>query len=442
MRLYYEDNLVKIYQGDCRDINTDIGLFTGIVTDPPYSIGFMGQKWDSTGIAFNTDTWSKLKDVCQSGAFLLSFGGTRTFHRLAVAIEDAGWSLRDTMGWIYGSGFPKSLDISKSIDKKFGAEREIIGTYHIPNDSDAGNAGKSYNDKPIHGNIFGDKDTRMVSITTPSTMYAKEFEGYGTALKPAWEPILVCMKPVDGTFVNNALEHGVAGINVDECRVSMTDEDIEYYDKKSSRENHGVNFDVAESQHKGTATKPHIKGRFPANIIHDGSDEVIEMFPQTKSTMTIRKNKGISQKGTFAFGDRGKECDAGYIDEGSASRFFYCAKASKSERDNGCESMQIKRPDDRTSTGMGSFEQKGVLPGRNFHPTVKPLSLMRYLVKLIAPPKNALILDPFMGSGSTLVACKQLGIKCVGVELSEEYCEIAANRCKAVNQICMDFDDE
>jgi DNA modification methylase len=389
MQPYYQSKYVTILHGNCLD--TNLKGITGIVTDPPYELSFMGKKWDGTGISFQQDTWKILRECCKPGAMLLSFGGSRTFHRIAVAIEDAGWEFRDTIMWVYGSGFPKSRDIGKDMEKlAVGGIKnlEVIGSKQGIK-VETGTQGYSYNKEYVAGKSMGG---RQISGDIPIYKINNSWEGYGTALKPAFEPILVCMNPLDGTFANNALKHGVAGLNIDECRVPTDDKPRIGNTERSdcTQTAYGTGW-----QKSGT-TPP--QGRFPANFIHDGSQEVMDLFPDTKSGSGIKKQASGSANSIFNINKvNGVYCEGS---EGSAGRFFYCAKASKSERGE-----------------------------ENNHPTVKPLSLMEYLVKLISPPKDALILDPFMGSGTTLMACKQLGIKCIGIELDESSCEIAAKRC-------------
>ncbi len=254
----------QIIHGDCRDILPTLDKASAIVTDPPYELGFMGKSWDSKGVSFQKETWQAVRNACKSGAMLLSFGGTRTFHRIACAIEDAGFEYRDTIMWVYGSGFPKSLDISKAIDKQAGAEREIV---RMRVDGNKGGGAKTYDDD----NYIWDKP---FAETKPATPEAQLWEGYGTALKPAYEPIIVAMNPIDGTFANNALKHGVAGLNIDGCRVEYQDGDNAL--ENGLRRAEKPRADIRSGNfHTGDWTdKKHIvasgmtnKGRFPANFI-------------------------------------------------------------------------------------------------------------------------------------------------------------------------------
>lgn len=366
-----------IYQGDCRDVMASLEpeSVDAIVTDPPYGLSFMGKEWDHgvPGESF----WREALRVAKPGAYLLAFGGTRTYHRLACAIEDAGWEIRDCLGWLYGSGFPKSHDISKAIDKAAGAEREVVGV-------SARHGGGS-------SDIFPERGTNP--LTAPATDDAKRYDGWGTCLKPAWEPIVMARKPLVGTVANNVLTYGTGGINIDASRVTVDDDS--YAKNCSGDRGHADNRKRNLGFAMGGGSASAI-GRFPANIIHDGSEEVLELFPQAKGGTWNRTD------GARHFDNNGEP--TGYITSGSdtsvgsAARFFYCAKASKSDRGEG-----------------------------NTHPTVKPTSLMEYLVRMVTP-EGGVVLDPFMGSGSTLKAASRLGFDCIGIDLSADYCDIAAER--------------
>ena len=321
-----------------------------IVTDPPYELGFMGKKWDSSGIAYNSETWNLCLDLLKSGGHLLSFGGSRTYHRMAVAIEDGGFEIRDQIMWLYGSGFPKSLNIGKSVDKKQDNNRTEI--------------------KVTKGN--------------------SEYEGWGTGLKPAHEPIVLARKPIsEKTITDNVLKHGTGGINIDGCRVGNE------------------------------------LGRFPANVMHDGSDVIVNEFPYTKSG----KMKQHIEGGQYNVYGKMYPRDVETIgDEGSAARFFYCPKASKKERNFGLIDLEDKQYsfDGRKKEIENPF-QRNKSVAKNNHPTVKPIKLMQYLCRLITP-KGGTVLDPFMGSGTTGLACKNEGFDFIGIEKEKEYFEIAKAR--------------
>jgi DNA modification methylase len=399
---------INLLLGDCRERLKELPdcSVDSVVTDPPYELGFMGKSWDSTGVAYDVTVWRECLRVLKPGGHLLAFGGSRTYHRLAVAIEDAGFQIRDQIMWVYGSGFPKSLNISKAIDKAAGAGREVVG-------KKKGGTGLGLLDKS--STIGGEFD-----ITAPATAEAEEWDGWGTALKPAHEPIVLARKPLVGTVANNVLTYGVGGINIDGCRVGNEDTR-----SPASKTALGIMNDDAWQAQEVMAGSAN--GRFPANFIHDGSDEVLELFPDTKG------GTWNTTKGARHFNNDGEP--TGYATSkqdsstGSAARFFYCAKANKKDRNEGLDGFEEKRPDERSVTGMGTFEEKGVAKQANHHPTVKPTDLMRYLCRLITPP-NGVVLDPFTGSGSTGKAALLEGFNFIGVEQSEEYIKIAEARIK------------
>ena len=384
-----------IFNGDCLEVmrGLDENSIDTCITDPPYELGFMGKKWDSSGVAFQPETWQAVFRVLKPGALLLAFGGTRTYHRMVCAIEDAGFEIRDMVEWVYGSGFPKSYDIGKGIDKQAGAEREVVGEYISPENTSGGKGRKfCHGGQPLDG---------LPKITAPSTPEAQLWDGWGTALKPAHEPIVVAMKPVDGNFVNNALTWGVAGLWIDGGRVE-TNDSYSYPNGAG-----GNSFSVGKSP-DGKRIEPVVnnpQGRFPANLIHDGSDEVLEVFPETGASKASLR--GSRPRSPAVVGDREyielSNTPRGHNDNGgSASRFFYCAKASRAERNAGLEN--------------------------NGHPTVKPIALMRYLVRLTKTPTGGVVLDPFMGSGTTGIACELEGRDFIGIEREPEYVEIAEKR--------------
>jgi site-specific DNA-methyltransferase (adenine-specific) len=406
--------------GDCREVMQTMAdnSVDAIVTDPPYELGFMGKSWDSTGVAYDVTVWQECLRVLKPGGHLLAFGGSRTYHRLAVAIEDAGFQIRDQIMWVYGSGFPKSLNIGKAIDKASGAEREVVSTYET---HDIRNAG-----------LMDRKGSMTVEVTAPATAEAKEWEGWGTALKPAHEPIVMARKPLDGTVANNVLTHGVGGINIDGSRIGNQSRT---YDLTMTSGNFQTT-NGGKNQKSGTTT---VTGRFPANFIHDGSDEVLQLFPDSKGGAYPAK-RGQAVNTAFA---SGQETEGGFRamgDSGSAARFFYCAKASKKDRNEGLDQFEEKQTlggggltaelkDDgsyETASAGGKF---GSVKAKqtNHHPTVKPTDLMRYLCRLVTPP-NGTVLDPFLGSGSTGKAATLEGFNFIGIEQSAEYAEIANAR--------------
>jgi len=416
-----------IYQGKCKDILKTIkdNSYTGILTDAPYGLSFMGKKWDYD--VPDIETFKELLRVTKSGGYLLCFAGSRTQHRMAVNIEDAGWIIKDTIMWIYGSGFPKSHNLGKAIDSTLivgGSNsqrlREIEQTY----------GGDSYTLKGKNNGIMGEEKFWDRKQYENQTNLGSDFNGHGTALKPSFEPIIVAMKPCDGTYAENAINHGVAGLNIDECRVGTHAKTFTDYGMGANGTTYNwKNTDRRERVYDGS------KGRWPANLIHDGSPEVVELFPDTgKSTGGRIGNAGGNAVQCVPTGQF-KKGQSGFGDSGSAARFFYCAKASKTEKNAGIEIAAAKQRDmsrnaDQASMngGDGNPFNRGAKIVRNHHPTVKPIALMEYLAKLLKMPENTKLLDPFMGSGTTLIACERLGIECDGMEMNKDYIEIAKSR--------------
>jgi site-specific DNA-methyltransferase (adenine-specific) len=339
---------------------------------------------------------------------------------MAVAIEDAGFQIRDQLMWVYGSGFPKSLDVSKAIDKQAGAPVKVGKAFKV--------AGE-YGDRDLRDpeTLGTDRDAMRHSAITDA---AKQWDGWGTALKPAHEPIVLARKPLDGTVANNVLTHGVGGINIDGCRVDMGDE---YDPTKIQRQQNSSGtiegaFGASSLIGKEIATyKP--GGRWPANFIHDGSDDVLELFPDSKGGAYPAK-RGQAIATSFA---SGQETEGGYRamgDSGSAARFFYCAKANKTDRNEGLDGFAPKRDADRIAddgVGGANPRNRSNTAKVNHHPTVKPTDLMRYLCRLITPPGGT-ILDPFTGSGSTGKAAILEGFNFIGIELDPDYITIAQAR--------------
>ena len=417
----------KIHHADIKEwaANYDGPLFDGILCDPPYELGFMGKSWDSTGIAFDVDLWKDLLRICKPGAHLLAFSGSRTYHRMAVAIEDAGFEIRDMIEWVYGSGFPKSLNIGKAVDKIQGNEREYLGKN--PNSRLVKRDKNSAFERPV--------DTNPAADMKHLTKGTSEWEGYGTALKPAHEPCVLARKPIEGTVANNVLKHGTGGLAIDNCRVSHSEPQKTTVRKARSAGWNMENTGFDSTKNDTASANP--TGRFPANLIHDGSDEVEAVFPQTKSQAGVKNlptsniyggNSLLSSK-TVGTGEI-----TGYSDSGSASRFFYTAKASKSERNAGLEDFEDRRAGAMEFRNRES--EKGQFEGepqyaKNHHPTVKPLSLTKYLATLIKPPTGGRLLVPFSGSGSEMIGALQAGWEYVeGVEITEEYIPIAEARIK------------
>jgi DNA modification methylase len=388
-----------------------------IVTDPPYELGFMGKKWDNSGIAYSVELWTECLRVLKPGGHLLSFGGTRTWHRVAVAIEDAGFDVRDSIAWMYGSGFPKSLDVSKAINKSAGVE---------------------YESKPASGVGFmnatddGYNTTlNQLSQVGENTPEAEQWQGWGTALKPAFEPIVVARKPLAGkTVAANVLEHGTGALNIDGSRIGTETGDYNHPGNSGIQDKRSVYGKFAN----GNQVEPHAKGRWPANVILDehSAGELDEQSGNSKSP-----DKPVTQGGKeFGMGgEAGRMRDGfgiGYGDTGGASRFFYCAKASKRDRNEGLEGLEAKAATRWPQGGIQEGSSRGAI-SQNFHPTVKPTNLMRYLVKLVTPPGGT-VLDPFTGSGSTGKAAILEGFDFIGIELTEEYLPIIDARLKHAEQ--------
>jgi site-specific DNA-methyltransferase (adenine-specific) len=373
MKIIHSDCLVALKEMDENSIDS-------IVTDPPYGLSFMGKKWDYD--VPSKEIWEACFRALKPGGHLLSFAGTRTQHRMAVNIEDAGFEIRDMIAWVYGSGFPKSHDVSKAIDREAGVERKVIGK----------TAGMGKQNPEWNGTAKGRSENSFkpeYNVTAPATHESQQWQGWGTALKPAMEPITVARKPLEGTVAENVMKHGTGAINVGGCRVGTeTIQTNRYTPGRDMTSFHGsqAGNEYASSTHAG---------RWPANLIHDGSEEVVGMFPQADTI--------------------------------SAARFFYCAKASKADRDEGCEGLNRQK-----AGAMSGIETREGKPTNqplrtNHHPTVKPTTLMRYLCRLVTPP-NGTILDPFMGSGSTGKAAILEGFNFIGIEREAEYIKIAEAR--------------
>ena len=407
---------VKIIYGDCREVMAamEAESVNSIVTDPPYGLQFMGREWDRlwrnntkadqvyiektdgelTSRARKLPDYSATKPhqmqtwhyqwavealrLLKPGGHMLAFGGTRTYHRMACAIEDAGFEIRDQIQWLYGSGFPKSHDVSKGIDKAASAEREITG---VSSNAIAGGTG-------FHagvGESYG--YSAEFDITTPATESARDWQGWGTALKPACEPIVLARKPLgERTIAANVLEHGTGALNIDGCRVETDENTARQCKAPGYGLLHGTNPRGRPNETHGGAAN----GRWPANVIHDGSPEVMEAFAVSgESKSQPRTPSPRHHTGRVTTFQRGSET-SNFADTGTVARFFYSAKADKSDR------LASK------------------------HPTVKPVDLMAYLVRLITPP-GGIVLDPFAGSGTTAMACIREGFKCIVIEREAEY---------------------
>ena len=397
---------MKLIHADCLEAMKKMpdNSVDAVVTDPPYGLSFMGKKWDYD--VPSVEVWCECLRVLKPGGHLLAFAGSRTYHRLVVNVEDAGFEIRDQIMWVYGSGFPKSLNISKAIDAK-----KITGKSSYTAMADVEDSkGVHVEDKKDDSFIaYGSEESRQGKLrhgsrrkaSEPITDEAQRWKGWGTALKPAHEPSVVARKPLAGTVAANVLEHGTGGLNIDGCRVGDTVETWPSSRSYPLRTKHNSGDSYGSSNAKTEKTQEAPAGRFPANFIHDGSDEVASLFPEEKA------------------------------------RFFYCAKAGKAERNAGLEAFEDKKSH-HNSGGIGRkvSVEKRLKQGKenapimkNIHPTVKPIALMRYLCRLVTPP-NGVVLDPFMGSGTTGVGAVAEGFDFIGIEMDEEYLKIADARIK------------
>lgn len=509
MKPFYQTDRFSLYEGDCRAVLRDLSESSvdSIVCDPPYGLEFMGKNWDAPwkqgeglgehnagfsegapavqGVrgkikslpnymgstnptcrncggtqkgrdrksrtvcrcqqpefpdvnivrtrAFQEwcETWAvECLRVLKPGGHLLAFGGSRTYHRLACAIEDAGFEIRDQIQWIYGSGFPKSLNVARSIDSELCP---VVGR-HFWSGSALPKGGKA---------LDGD---HVCAVTAEGLAH----DDQGTALKPAHEPIVLARKPLIGTVAENVLQHGTGGLNIDGCRI----ETKETLSGGSRRLGDGIKFGLCEPS---TEYEQNTNGRWPANVITDGSDKVLAAFPDAPGQLRDQQYDSREREVQNVYGamkrnlaepsrDKTYEDNGGTNfamksgarrgDSGSAARFFYAAKASQEDRNEGCEGLPLRVSDEvhkRPRTELDDPRRAGVTPRRNNHPTVKPTDLMRYLCRLVTPPGGT-VLDPFCGSGSTGKAAMLEAFKFIGIELSAEYCELAQRRIEAVTR--------
>lgn len=383
----------RVIQGQCVAVMAEMSAASvdAIVTDPPYGLGFMGRAWDD--LPPGVEWAEQCLRVLKPGGHLLAFGGTRTFHRLVCAVEDAGFEIRDTIAWLYGSGFPKSLDVSKAIDKAAGVERTIVGV------------------NPLAAQQTGQHDTVALKdrqpnlyVTVPATSEAERWSGWGTALKPAHEPIVVARKPLSGTIAQTVLEHGCGALNIDGCRIGTNEALGRFNNAKPAEHNVPDSHPNARNlgrMQRGAALVDNsgALGRWPANVVLDeraalALDRQTGMLhsqdPATRRSKS--KMQGVTQMGT------GESVE--YADAGGASRFLYVAKAGRGERNAG---------------------------GKNTHPTVKPIALMQWLVRLVTLPRG-IVLDPFAGSGTTGIAALREGFSFIGIEREAEYVALARDR--------------
>lgn len=411
-----------IHLGDCLEVLKSLpdNSVDSCVTDPPYGFSFMGKRWDYE--LPSAEIWKEILRVLKPGAHLLAFGGPRTYHRLACGIEDAGFEIRDQIQWLFGSGFPKSHDVSKAIDKMHGVEREVLDT--IPDRwTGKGNALNFKTDRP---------QEEVSVLGGPKTPDAIKWQGWGTALKPANEPICLARKPLsEDTVAKNVLKWGTGGLNIDGCRIGT--------DKiESGRAGRSKTESIYKDGLAPQETKHFSQGRFPANLIFSHSEYctddqcdiecAIKNLDEQSGVLHSRCNINPTTRGGGMYG-HGTFKGVGFSDHAKgqgASRFFYCAKVSSRERNQGCEGLpEHDTYSEAATTPMR--DQRDQVKRTNNHPTVKPIKLMSYLCRLVTPPAGV-ILDPFMGSGSTGIAAHNEGFEFIGIEREEEYFEIAKAR--------------
>lgn len=439
---------LELHNGDCMSVLRLLGdaSVDAVVTDPSYELGFMGKSWDASGIAYSVDLWREILRVLKPGGHLLSFGGSRTYHRMAVAIEDAGFEIRDSIHWIYGSGFPKSLDVSKAIDKAEGVWR-------------GKSPGKISGNTAMAGGNYERADKGR-----PATEAAKQWSGWGTALKPAHEPVVVARKPLSGTVAANVQQYGTGALNIDASRVGT--EEVTTHSRgqngafpKRPSERSAEESGRKTDQRDGLDTETSRTGRWPPNLLLSHTEDCAEgACADDCAVAEMDRQSGTKQgKGSPTVGGPPRSKSAhiaqmseqprtnavmDYGDSGGASRFFpvfrYQAKASRSEREVGCDDLPARSGAEAVGRKEGSAGMNTPAAGagrtassvRNHHPTVKPVELMRWLVRLVTPP-DGVVLDPFMGSGTTGVAAMREGVGFVGIERESEYFRICEARISA-----------
>ena len=407
MNPYYDKDSITLYCGDLLDVLPQLTeKIDHVVTDPPYGLSFMGRGWDHA--VPGPEYWKIISDACKPGALMMAFGGTRTYHRLTCAIEDAGWDIRDCLMWLYGSGFPKAQDVGKMLDKAAG----VIRTEVVREGVKAG----THPDGDVYAKGLN-VGFQQRELLAPVTDDAKAWTGYANALKPAYEPIVLAMKAMDGTIAHNALTHGVAGMNIGDCRIGTETR----YNPPAGLIPGGSSLNLSKVGMPQDAVGQYATGRWPANVLLQHHPDCKQIGTQTSrgdqrgdcnghrpsGFANVGADSGDSVPNARVYGNEEvpiyechPDCPVGLL--GDKSRFFYCAKASKKERGQG-----------------------------NVHPTVKPFEVMRYLLTLLSTPTGGVILDPFAGSGTTLLAAQALGRRCIGVELNQEYCDIIASRLEA-----------
>jgi DNA modification methylase len=433
---------VTLLHGDCREQLKTLpdNSIDSIVTDPPYGLsvepdmtevlrhwlngddyehtgkGFMGKTWDS--FVTGPSVWRECLRVLKPGGHMLSFFGSRTYDLGVTAIRLAGFEIRDQIMWVYGSGFPKSLNVSKAIDAHHGVERTGGGRVW---------SGGARSGGISHGGEQEGTSERII-YDEPATKDGKTWDGWGTALKPSHEPICVARKPLEGTVAQNVLKWGVGGLNIDASRVPLDANDPLQDGVK--HDNKQLDTGDADTQWGFKAVDREAGlGRWPANFIHSGDPEVTELFPNSKA------NKDTGKRGTGGVWNKGNGVPVGqqYGDDGNAARFFYCAKASPQDRNDGLDGFAEKKVGDGRKKDSDAPQQRGATPRKNTHPTVKPTTLMQYLCKMVTPTGGT-VLDPFMGSGSTGRGAVNGGFNFIGIEMSQEYIDIAKARIAVVEK--------
>jgi DNA modification methylase len=446
---------VVIHHGDSREVLKGIpdNSIDSIVTDPPYALvsivqrfggegaapaqgdvyarasaGFMGQTWDTGETAFDPTFWTEVLRVLKPGGHIVAASGTRTYHRLAVAIEDAGFEIRDMISWLYGSGFPKSHDVSKGIDKAAGNEREVIRERYTAKRIKPGAT-------VVAEGGYGKQDISFTATdTAPGSPESAEWQGWGTALKPACEPWVLARKPLVGTVAANVLAHGTGALNIDGCRIAAPEGLT-----TGGQGGRSPNFmDAARGLGKLARSEAHQQGRWPANVLHDGSDEVISAFPNAPGQLRAVTGEERSKITANVYGDFGSTGEGAVprleVDK-SAARFFYSAKADAEDRVFTCTACDIRfigkpqcacrDPEDNTKPAPISS-----------HPTVKPIDLMQYLCRLITPPGGT-ILDPFAGTGTTGTAARREGFECILIEREATYVKDIECRLERAEQVSL-----
>lgn len=422
---------IALARGDCLEWlrGYPVSSVDAIVTDPPYGLDFMGREWDH-GVP-GRPFWEAVHRVAKPGAHLVAFGGTRTFHRLACSMEDAGWEIRDCLSWLYGSGFPKSLNVQQAINK---AARGFPQGGADPDSPNHGKFKGGCSEESPSGRGFGAGAGQFMD--EPGAGRGGDegpWQGWGTALKPAWEPILLARKPLDGTVAGNLLRHEVGGLDINGCRIPADDS---AYAKNFS----GDRGAPQHREEKGsTSLRPgggsnQGLGRWPANVVLDEEAALrLDAEAGARGSFLPPGKKYAAGMNGVVYGKSTEHTTESYGDSGGPSRFFYCAKASRSEREEGLDHLEPRRRTDGREAIDGPGADNPRLRSserRNDHPTVKPVDLMRWLVRLVTPAQG-IVLDPFAGSGTTGVACALEGRSFLGIEMDEHYCEIARGRIRA-----------